>query len=206
MDAHGFESLPPIRSGSPSTPIWFSPPMKTESRSTRSASTATRASIHRDQRPIFTFHNEVLNAVAAPGRSPTPPELESINASTVLVKERSMDESDRLRRTRMTHASFSTAQIAALKNQVSASGCTSSTSPVREEYARATRLWNGAVERKPSPSSRLVLRRTVFARLCWQRRQSDFQCRCAMAVRTGLGEPCGTAASFSTWLLCATAR
>ena len=60
-----------------------------------------------------------------------------------------MDESDQLRRTRMTHASFSTAQIAALKNQVSASGCIIH-EPGSREYARATRLWNGAVERKPA--------------------------------------------------------
>jgi len=44
---------------------------------------------------------------------------------------------------------LSTAQIAALKDQFSGSGC-----PVHEPgsrgYAQATRLWNGAVERKPA--------------------------------------------------------
>jgi hypothetical protein len=54
-------------SGSSSTPIWFSPPMKMESRLIRSASIATRASIHRKQSPTFTFHNEV------PSRAETSP-------------------------------------------------------------------------------------------------------------------------------------
>ena len=35
------------------------------SRLIRSAGIATRANIHRKQRPIFTFHNEVPNGVAA---------------------------------------------------------------------------------------------------------------------------------------------
>ena len=59
-----------------------------------------------------------------------------------------MAESGQLRRTRMTQTPFSKAQIAALKNQVTASGCIVH-EPGSREYARATRLWNGAVVRKP---------------------------------------------------------
>jgi FAD binding domain len=53
--------------------------------------------------------------------------------------------------TRMTHrkAPFSLTQIAALQDQPSASGCVTH-APGSTEYARATRLWNGAVERKPA--------------------------------------------------------
>jgi hypothetical protein len=60
-----------------------------------------------------------------------------------------MDESDQQSRTRMTETSFSMGQIAALKNQLSASGCIIH-EPGSREYARGTRLWNGAVERKPA--------------------------------------------------------
>ena len=42
---------------------------------------------------------------------------------------------------------LSTAQIAALKDQLSGSGCVVH-EPGSRGYAQATRLWNGAVERK----------------------------------------------------------
>src|SRR5258708_31466357 len=41
--------------------------------------------------------------------------------------------------------------------------------------------------------SRRVPTPTLSARPCWQRGQLDFQCRCAMAARTGSDAPCGTA-------------
>ena len=44
---------------------------------------------------------------------------------------------------------LSTAQIAALKDQLSRDGCAVHESGSRE-YAQATRLWNGAVERRPA--------------------------------------------------------
>ena len=57
-----------------------------------------------------------------------------------------MSESDE--RSGARTASFSTAQIAVLQNQLSASGCIVH-EPGSNGYAQATRLWNGAVERKP---------------------------------------------------------
>jgi FAD/FMN-containing dehydrogenase len=91
----------------------------------------------------------------------------------------------------MTRTSFSMAQIAALKDQLSALGCTIHERGSRE-YARATRLWNGAVERKPALVAACSATNDVRT-ACWQRGQPDFQYRCAMAARTGLGEPCGMA-------------
>ena len=44
---------------------------------------------------------------------------------------------------------LSAAQIAALKDQVSGSGCVVH-EPGSKGYAEASRLWNGAVERKPA--------------------------------------------------------
>jgi FAD/FMN-containing dehydrogenase len=44
---------------------------------------------------------------------------------------------------------LSTAQIAALKGQLSGSGCAVH-EPGSRGYAQATRLWNGTVERKPA--------------------------------------------------------
>ncbi len=44
---------------------------------------------------------------------------------------------------------LSTAQIAALKHQLSGSGCVVH-EPGSNGYAEATRLWNGTVERKPA--------------------------------------------------------
>jgi hypothetical protein len=44
---------------------------------------------------------------------------------------------------------LSTTQIAALKDQLSGSGCAVH-EPGSRGYAQATRLWNGAVERKPA--------------------------------------------------------
>jgi FAD/FMN-containing dehydrogenase len=58
-----------------------------------------------------------------------------------------MNESDE--RSGARTASFSTAQIAVLQNQLSASGCIVH-EPGSRGYAQATRLWNGAVERKPA--------------------------------------------------------
>ena len=99
----------------------------------------------------------------------------------------------------MTHD----AQIVVLKNELSSAGCIVH-EPGSRGYAQATRLWNGAVEREPALVTACTDANQVRTALL-AARALEFRCRCAMAAATGLGEPCGTAASFLTWLLCGSA-
>jgi hypothetical protein len=89
-----------------------------------------------------------------------------------------------------------TPQIVALKDQLSRDGCAVHESGSRE-YAQATRLWNGAVERKLALVIVCCNANDVRA-ACGRRGQLEFLCQCAMAVRIGLAVRCETADSFLT--------